>query len=351
MADKVGEAFDGYITGVTPFRPVRRAGGPLRRRPGARLRRWLTTSTGSSRGSHTLFGERSQSGLPARRPRPGADRPRRHGSPADRPGAGAVLDRSGARRSRRTVQEPDASQEGPAQGARPSSGAHGASSGLAGRSARRRRSDDPPRRRHRRPHRPRQEHAGAGAHRHRSRSPEGREGPRHHHRARLRAHHDRRGTRVAFVDVPGHERFVRTMLAGVGGVDFVMLIVAADEIVMPQTREHFDICRLLPCSRRLRGAHQGRRGRRRHARAGRARGRRPGARFVPRGQTACSKCRPGPARGSTVCAAIAGRGGQPSAPAAGSGRRAAADRSRVHDARVRHGRHRHAGVGHGARGR
>ncbi len=47
------------------------------------------------------------------------------------------------------------------------------------------------------------------------------------------------------MDVPGHERFVRTMLAGVGGVDFVMLIVAADESVMPQTREHFDICRLL----------------------------------------------------------------------------------------------------------
>ncbi len=52
-------------------------------------------------------------------------------------------------------------------------------------------------------------------------------------------------TRVAFVDVPGHERFVRTMLAGVGGIDVVLLIVAADESVMPQTREHFDICRLL----------------------------------------------------------------------------------------------------------
>jgi selenocysteine-specific elongation factor len=50
---------------------------------------------------------------------------------------------------------------------------------------------------------------------------------------------------VAFVDVPGHERFVRTMLAGVGGIDCVMLIVASDESVMPQTREHFDICRLL----------------------------------------------------------------------------------------------------------
>ena len=52
-------------------------------------------------------------------------------------------------------------------------------------------------------------------------------------------------TRVAFVDVPGHERFVRTMLAGVGGIDCVLLIVAADESVMPQTREHFDICKLL----------------------------------------------------------------------------------------------------------
>src|SRR6188472_3698047 len=51
--------------------------------------------------------------------------------------------------------------------------------------------------------------------------------------------------RVSFVDVPGHERFVKTMLAGVGGIDCVLLIVAADESVMPQTREHFDICRLL----------------------------------------------------------------------------------------------------------
>ncbi len=48
-----------------------------------------------------------------------------------------------------------------------------------------------------------------------------------------------------FVDVPGHERFVKNMLAGAHGLDLVMLIVAADESVMPQTREHFDICRLL----------------------------------------------------------------------------------------------------------
>jgi len=52
-------------------------------------------------------------------------------------------------------------------------------------------------------------------------------------------------TELSFVDVPGHERFVRNMLAGVGGMDLVMLHVAADESVMPQTREHFEICRLL----------------------------------------------------------------------------------------------------------
>jgi len=51
--------------------------------------------------------------------------------------------------------------------------------------------------------------------------------------------------RFGFVDVPGHERFVKNMLAGVHGIDLVMLVVAADEGIMPQTREHFDICRLL----------------------------------------------------------------------------------------------------------
>jgi len=48
-----------------------------------------------------------------------------------------------------------------------------------------------------------------------------------------------------FVDVPGHERFVKNMLAGVGGIDVVLLVIAADESIKPQTREHFDICRLL----------------------------------------------------------------------------------------------------------
>jgi selenocysteine-specific elongation factor len=51
--------------------------------------------------------------------------------------------------------------------------------------------------------------------------------------------------RLAFIDVPGHERFIKNMLAGAGSVDAVLLVVAADESVKPQTREHFDICRLL----------------------------------------------------------------------------------------------------------
>jgi selenocysteine-specific elongation factor len=56
-------------------------------------------------------------------------------------------------------------------------------------------------------------------------------------------------TNFAFIDVPGHEKFVRNMLAGVGGIDMVMLVVGADEGVMPQTREHFDICKLLGIGR------------------------------------------------------------------------------------------------------
>jgi selenocysteine-specific elongation factor len=53
------------------------------------------------------------------------------------------------------------------------------------------------------------------------------------------------GTTMGFVDVPGHERFIKNMLAGVGGIDVVMLVIAADESVMPQTREHLAICSLL----------------------------------------------------------------------------------------------------------
>ena len=59
------------------------------------------------------------------------------------------------------------------------------------------------------------------------------------------------GQVVSFIDVPGHERFVRNMLAGAHGIDAVLLVVAADESVMPQTREHFHICRLLGIDRGL----------------------------------------------------------------------------------------------------
>src|SRR5437762_4260456 len=57
------------------------------------------------------------------------------------------------------------------------------------------------------------------------------------------------GIRVGIVDVPGHERFVKNMLAGVGGIDLVLLVIAADEGVMPQTREHFAILKLLGIAR------------------------------------------------------------------------------------------------------
>jgi selenocysteine-specific elongation factor len=57
------------------------------------------------------------------------------------------------------------------------------------------------------------------------------------------------GVRYGFVDVPGHERFVKNMLAGASGIDLVLLVIAADELIKPQTREHFDICRLLGVQR------------------------------------------------------------------------------------------------------
>jgi len=59
------------------------------------------------------------------------------------------------------------------------------------------------------------------------------------------------GVQFGFVDVPGHERFVANMLAGAAGIDLVLLVIAADESIKPQTREHFDICRLLGIQRGL----------------------------------------------------------------------------------------------------
>lgn len=59
------------------------------------------------------------------------------------------------------------------------------------------------------------------------------------------------GIRLGVVDVPGHERFVKNMVAGAAGIDFVLLVIAADEGVMPQTREHLEICSLLGIGRGL----------------------------------------------------------------------------------------------------
>ncbi|HNU75842.1 MAG TPA: GTP-binding protein, partial [Deltaproteobacteria bacterium] len=57
------------------------------------------------------------------------------------------------------------------------------------------------------------------------------------------------GEKVGVVDVPGHVRFIRHMLSGASGIDLVMLVVAADEGVMPQTLEHIQICSLLGIQR------------------------------------------------------------------------------------------------------
>src|SRR6056297_835740 len=53
------------------------------------------------------------------------------------------------------------------------------------------------------------------------------------------------GQRIGIIDVPGHEKFVKNMVAGAASIDFVLLTVAADEGIMPQTREHLEICSLL----------------------------------------------------------------------------------------------------------
>ena len=63
------------------------------------------------------------------------------------------------------------------------------------------------------------------------------------------AHMSLGSCRIGFVDVPGHEKLVKNMLAGIGGIDLALLIVAADESIMPQTLEHFHICRLLDIPR------------------------------------------------------------------------------------------------------
>src|SRR5438045_3108779 len=65
------------------------------------------------------------------------------------------------------------------------------------------------------------------------------------------AHLELGGFRLGIVDVPGHERFVKNMLAGATGIDLALLVVAADDSVMPQTREHLEILKLLGIRRGL----------------------------------------------------------------------------------------------------
>ncbi len=59
------------------------------------------------------------------------------------------------------------------------------------------------------------------------------------------AHFESGGVEFGVIDVPGHERFVRAMVAGATGINLAMLVIAADDGVMPQTREHLDIMELL----------------------------------------------------------------------------------------------------------
>ena len=100
-------------------------------------------------------------------------------------------------------------------------------------------------RRHGRAHRPRQDRAGEGADRESTPTVCPRRSGAASRSTSASRTRSGRACGVSFVDVPGHERFVRNMLAGAGGIDAVLLVVAADESVMPQTREHFEIVRLL----------------------------------------------------------------------------------------------------------
>ena len=147
------------------------------------------------------------------------------------------------------------------------------------------------------------------------------------------------GTVLGFVDVPGHEKFVRNMLAGVAAIDFGLLVVAADDGVMPQTREHLDILGLMGLDRAAVAADQDRPG-----------APRTGGRSGGRGARAP---RPHHARGRGDPAALRahrrGRGGAPGAPRAQRRRPLGAlrrgqlpprHRPRVHRERRRGGRHR-----------
>ena len=150
-------------------------------------------------------------------------------------------------------------------------------------------------------------------------------------------------TTIGFIDVPGHERFVKNMLAGVGGIDAVMLVIAADESVMPQTREHLDICSLLRVQARPDGADEDRRHRARHRRSRRkwrcrssSRGSFLAGRAAPPRQLAHRR------RASPALTAALRRLALEVAPRDASQIFRLPDRPLLHDERLRHGRVRHA---------
>ena len=254
MADKVGDVFDGYITGVAPFGLFVELVEHYVE-GWSTCRRWPTTTTGSASSAHAVRREHQEDVSP-RRPVTRAGRSRRSGTPADR-----SRPRRRARRRCATTSaaaapraQPRAPEEGAAQGHARGTAQTQAAPRQAEEAARAGRTRTQATKKHAMTHIV----VGTAGHIDHGKSTlvqaltgidpdrlKEEKDARHHHRARFCASRRSATRRVAFVDVPGHERFVRTMLAGVGGIDCVMLIVAADESVMPQTREHFDICRLL----------------------------------------------------------------------------------------------------------
>ena len=158
------------------------------------------------------------------------------------------------------------------------------------------------------------------------------------------------GLTIEIVDVPGHERFIKNMLAGIGGIDVAMLVIAADEGVMPQTREHFGDLLAPARSPGAGRAHQDRPRRAGLAGAGPRGRRRARARYLPGRRP--DRRRLGQDRGGDRRAARhAARAGSHGAGAGHGPAAAAADRPRVHDQGLRHRHHRHPDGGAAARRR
>ncbi len=286
MADKVGEIYGGYITGVTAF-------GLFVQLTEHFVEGLVHVSTLADdyyrfdEQARVLFGERTKRifrlGDAVRVQVVRVDMERRQIELAEAVSVETVRANEGARGARRSVATPEAGRRhapagrpGPARAGR-EAGAHRAQEGALG-------GDAHDHRRHRRAHRPRQELAGAGADRHRSRSPEGREGARHHHRAGLRARPaDRRPRRL--VRGRARPRALRARHArrrgrhrrGAAGRGRRRVGDAAD----PRALRHLPPARRGP---RPGGADQERRRRRDDAGVCGARGPRAGRRVVPRGR-------------------------------------------------------------------